>query len=92
MIIMGTYQINKVGAILAATGIMLSPIYLLKMYHLTALGELVHEENKSLKDISLLEATPMVVLSVLTIAFGLYPKFVMGLYDGTINFFLSKGI
>lgn len=92
MIIMGTYEVNKVVAILAASGIILSPIYLLKMYHLTALGELVHEENKKLKDLSLLEAAPLLVLSVLTIALGLYPKWVMGLYDGTINFFITKGL
>jgi NADH-quinone oxidoreductase subunit M len=91
MITMGTYQINKVVAVLAATGIILSPIYLLKMYHLTALGEMKHEENKSLKDLSLLEATPMIVLAALTILLGLYPKLVMGLYDGTINFFVNKG-
>ncbi len=92
MIIMGTYQINKVVAMLAATGIILSPIYLLKMYHMTALGELVHEENKSLKDISFLEATPLIVLSIFTVVLGLYPKLVMGLFDGTINFFVTKGL
>lgn len=92
MIIMGTYQVNKVVAVLAATGIILSPIYLLKMYHLTALGEMVHEENKKLKDLTLLEATPMVVLSAMTIVLGLYPKLVMSLYDGTVNFFLNKGL
>lgn len=92
MIIMGTYEVNKVVAILAASGIILSPIYLLKMYHLTALGEITHEENKSLKDLSLLEATPMIALSILTIVLGLYPKLVTSLYDGTINFFINKGI
>lgn len=92
MIIMGTYEVNKVVAVLAATGIILSPIYLLKMYHLTALGELTHEENKSLKDISLLEATPMIALSALTILFGLYPKLITSLYDGTINFFSNSGL
>lgn len=92
MITAGVYEINKVVAILAATGIILSPIYLLKMYHLTALGEITHEENKSLQDISILECTPMVVLSILTILFGLYPKFVTGLYEGTINFLTNKGI
>lgn len=92
MIIMGTYQVNKVVAVLAATGIILSPIYLLKMYHLTALGELTHEENKTLKDLTFLEATPMIVLSALTILLGLYPKLVMSLYDGTVNFFSQSGL
>ncbi len=92
MIVTGVYQLNKMVAVLAATGIILSPIYLLKMYHLTALGDITIEENKVLKDISLLEATPLVVLSVLTILLGLYPKLVMALYDGTISFFVNKGI
>jgi NADH-quinone oxidoreductase subunit M len=92
MIIMGTYQVNPTVAVLAATGIILSPIYLLKMYHLTVLGELKHEENRTLKDLSLLEATPLIVLSVLTILLGLYPKLVTSLYDGTINFFVTKGL
>ena len=62
------------------------------MYHLTALGEMRHEENKSLKDISLLEATPLVVLSAFTLIFGLYPKAIISLYDGTINFLVNKGL
>lgn len=92
MITAGVYEINKTVAFLAATGIILSPIYLLKMYHLTALGELTHEENKSLKDLSFLEATPMIVLSILTIVLGLYPKLVTSIYDGTISFFVNKGL
>jgi NADH:ubiquinone oxidoreductase subunit 4 (subunit M) len=61
------------------------------MYHLTALGEITHDENKSLKDLSLLEATPMILLSILTIALGLYPKIITSMYEGTIGFFVNKG-
>jgi NADH-quinone oxidoreductase subunit M len=92
MITAGVYEVNKTVAFLAATGIILSPIYLLKMYHLTALGEITHEENKSLKDLSFLEATPMIVLSILTIVLGLYPKLITSMYDGTISFFVNKGL
>lgn len=91
MITAGVYEINKYVAILAATGIILSPIYLLKMYHLTALGEIKHEENKHLEDVSLLESTPLIVLSIITIVIGLYPKLITGIYEGTINFF-TKGL
>lgn len=92
MIVAGVYEVNKIVAFLAATGIILSPIYLLKMYHLTALGEITHEENKSLKDLTLLEAAPMIVLSVLTIVLGLYPKLIMSMYEGTISYFVNKGL
>lgn len=80
MITAGVYEMNKVVAVIAATGIILSPIYLLKMYHLTALGEVTHEENKMLKDISLRELMPLLVLAVLTIILGLYPKIIFSLY------------
>jgi NADH-quinone oxidoreductase subunit M len=92
MITAGVYEINPVVAILAATGIILSPIYLLKMYHLTALGDITHEENKTLKDLTWLECVPMFILSALTIVLGLYPKLVTGIYEGTVNFFINKGI
>jgi NADH-quinone oxidoreductase subunit M len=86
------YETNKLVAILAATGIILSPIYLLKMYHLTALGEITHEENKNLKDLSLLESSPLILLSVLTILLGLYPKLVMNVFEGMVSFITMKGI
>lgn len=92
MITFGVYEINPTVAILAATGIILSPIYLLKMYHLTALGEIKHEENKELKDLSWLESAPMIVLSIITIVLGLYPNLVTGLFEGTIAFLTNKGI
>jgi NADH-quinone oxidoreductase subunit M len=82
MITAGVYEINKVVALLAATGIILSPIYLLKMYHLTALGEISHEENKNLLDIDLREALPLLVLAIFTIVLGLYPKIIFSLYGG----------
>jgi NADH-quinone oxidoreductase subunit M len=82
MITAGIYEINKTVAIVAALGVILSPIYLLKMYHMTALGEISHAENKSLSDISLRETFPLIVLAVLTILLGLYPKLVFSLYGG----------
>lgn len=92
MVIMGTYQVNKAVAILAALGIILSPIYLLKMYHQTALGEIVHDENKTLKDISVVESLPVLALAILTIVFGLYPQAIMSIFEGTVQFLGNKGI
>ncbi len=90
MITFGLYEVNKIVAVIAATGVMLGPIYLLKMYHKTALGEMTHEENKHLKDLTLAEGLPMVVLGVMTIAFGLYPKMVTVFFESFVNGFLNK--
>ncbi len=92
MITAGVYEVNKTVAIISALGIILSPIYLLKMYHLTALGEITIEENKTLKDLNWIETSPLVLLSVLTIALGLYPKLITDIFQGTIAFFVGKGV
>lgn len=92
MITFGLFEVNKVVAVLAATGIILGPIYLLKMYHKTALGEMVHEENKTLTDLTFVESLPLIVLSVMTIGFGLYPKMVTVFFESFVNGFLSNGL
>ncbi len=88
LIIAGTYSVNKAVAIVAATGIILSPIYLLKMYHLTAFGDIVHEENKNLKDVNWIEMIPLLALSILTVLLGLYPKLITGMISQSINYLL----
>jgi len=92
MITAGVYEVNRTVAVISALGIILSPIYLLKMYHLTALGEITVEENKTLKDLNWFEAGPLVVLSILTIVFGMYPKLITDLFQGTVVFLTGKGI
>lgn len=82
MITAGIYEVNKVVAVLIATGIILAPLYLLKMYHMTALGEIINEENKTLSDITLRESLPLIILAVFTIVLGLYPKIIFSLYGG----------
>ena len=82
MITAGVYETNKLVALLAATGIILSPIYLLKMYHKTALGEITQHENKDLLDISFRESIPLLILAIFTIVLGLYPKLIFSLYGG----------
>ena len=62
------------------------------MYHKTALGELVHEENKNLTDLTFIESLPLIVLCIMTIGFGLYPKMVTVFFESFVNGFLSNGL
>jgi NADH-quinone oxidoreductase subunit M len=59
---------------IATLGVILAAVYLLKMFEKTFLGPITHEENKSLKDLSLREIITMVPLLVMIFWLGIYPQ------------------
>ena len=65
---------DKYWAVLAATGIVLSAVYMLWLYQRTMFGKLDKEENKSLTDLNAREIATLVPLTLLAFWIGLYPK------------------
>src|SRR5438128_5340780 len=51
LILLGTFGINRARAVLAATGVILSAVYMLWMYQRVIWGEITIDQNKSLADI-----------------------------------------
>jgi NADH-quinone oxidoreductase subunit M len=74
LILVGAFQTNVWYAALAATGVVLSAIYLLWMYQRVMNGLLTREENKSLNDLSPREIALLVALVVFIIWIGVYPR------------------
>ncbi len=75
LILLGVFNAGMYlfGAI-AATGIILSAVYMLHMFKNVMFGEIVHEENKTLKDFNLREIFTMAPLVLLIFWIGIYPK------------------
>jgi NADH-quinone oxidoreductase subunit M len=73
-ILVGAFNKSTTWAVLAATGIVLGAAYMLWMYQQAFFGEITHEENKTLKDVSLREQWTLIPLIVLCFWIGLYPK------------------
>jgi NADH-quinone oxidoreductase subunit M len=73
-ILVGAFNKSTTWAVLAATGIVLGAAYMLWMYQQAFFGEITHEENKALKDVSLREQWTLIPLIVLCFWIGLYPK------------------
>jgi len=71
LILIGTYQGHPVWATWAATGAILSAIYLLWAYQRVALGEVTVEKNKTLPDASTREKFILVVMAVTIIVMGI---------------------
>ncbi len=73
LILVGAYRANAAYAALAATGVVLSAIYLLWMYQRAVAGPVTKEENKRLSDLSPREIALLVALAVFIVWIGVYP-------------------
>ncbi|HXE74379.1 MAG TPA: NADH-quinone oxidoreductase subunit M [Candidatus Xenobia bacterium] len=74
VILVGTWQVNRMWAVMAAVGIILAAAYLLWLYQRVMFGEVTNPKNKTLKDINLREAMTLVPLVVLCFWIGVYPQ------------------
>ncbi len=64
----------RLYAVLASLGVILSAVYLLWMYQRVIYGEVKHDQNRKLPDLSLREHVVMVPFLILIFWIGLYPK------------------
>ncbi len=74
LILVGAFQANVWYAAFAATGVILSAIYLLWMYQRVMTGEVNKSENAALKDLSAREIALLVALVVFIVWIGVYPR------------------
>ncbi|MEN6626911.1 MAG: NADH-quinone oxidoreductase subunit M [Candidatus Sumerlaeia bacterium] len=73
-ILVGTFAAHPAAAVIAATGIVLAAVYLLRMVQMTFFGPLDKEANKNVADLGLREIITLVVLIIFAFWIGLYPK------------------
>ena len=52
LILVGAFQVNRLAAVLATTGIIFAAVYMLWMYQRVFFGEVTHEANRRLTDLS----------------------------------------
>ncbi len=74
LVFLGTWLVNPWYAAFAATGVVLSACYMLWMLQRVLQGEITHDENRDLKDLSLREMAVLVPLVAGTLVLGVYPK------------------
>jgi NADH-quinone oxidoreductase subunit M len=73
----------------AALGVILAAVYLLVMFEKVFLGPLTHEENKTLKDVSLREVIVLAPVLIAILWIGLYPKFFFALINPSVERLVS---
>ena len=79
--IIGTFQINKTIAILAASGVVLGACYMLWLYARVIFGEVVNAKLVAIKDVNVIESISLASISVLVVLIGIYPSFILRYLD-----------
>ncbi len=81
LVFLGSFEVNKTAAALAALGVILSAVYLLRMYQRVMQGRVKNEVFLKLPDMNLREVLIMVPLVILFLWMGLSPNFFLKKFE-----------
>ena len=90
LILIGAFQTNRGLAALAMTGVIFAAVYLLWMYQRVIFGEVTHEENRGLRDLSLREWALIVPLVIFIVWIGVYPTVFTGPTEATVEALIAQ--
>jgi NADH-quinone oxidoreductase subunit M len=74
LILLGTFQVNKAYAVIAATGVIFAACYMLWMFQRVVFGKVTNDKNKDLKDLSWREIAIFAPLILFIVWIGVYPS------------------
>jgi len=90
LILLGTFKVNKVLAIIATSGVILAAVYMLWMFQRVNFGKLDNPENKKLKDLNWREITILVPITILCFWIGIYSSPFLKKTEATVNKVLTE--
>jgi NADH-quinone oxidoreductase subunit M len=89
LVLLGSFRANRGFTIFAATGVILSAVYMLWMYQRVVLGEVKNEKNRILPDLSFREKFILVPIVVLIFWMGIYSQSFLRKMDSSVRQLLS---
>jgi NADH-quinone oxidoreductase subunit M len=90
LILLGAFQVNRPVAVLATTGIILAAVYTLWMYQRVIFGEITHEENRRLPDLTPREWAVLVPVLLFIVWIGVYPVAFTGKTEASVQALIAE--
>jgi NADH-quinone oxidoreductase subunit M len=90
LVLVGAFQVSPWLAAVATTGIIFAAVYLLWMYQRVVFGEVTHEENRRLVDLSPREWALLAPVLLFIVWIGVYPTAFTGKTEATIAALLAQ--
>ena len=88
--LLGIYKVNVVATFIAALGIILGAVYMLKLYKEVMLGEITNKEIMHFRDLYKYEIISIAPLILLIIYFGLVPSSILNVFYLSVQNLLLK--
>jgi len=88
--LLGIYKVNIMATFLAALGIILGAVYMLKLYKEVMLGEITNKDILNFKDLYSYEIISISPLILLIIYFGLMPSSILNIFQLPVENLLVK--
>jgi NADH-quinone oxidoreductase subunit M len=85
LILLGTFGANHMRAAFAATGVILSAVYMLWMYQRVVWGEIKNESNAKLLDLVGRERLMLIPLVIIMIWMGVYSNYFLRPMDASVT-------
>jgi NADH-quinone oxidoreductase subunit M len=85
LILLGTFGVRPAYAAFAATGVILSAVYMLWMYQRVIWGEITNVKNELLADLNMREKVMIVPLLILIVWMGMYSNHFLRPMDASVN-------
>jgi NADH-quinone oxidoreductase subunit M len=89
LILLGAFKTNMIYSIIAATGVIFAACYMLWMFQRVMWGEVTHEVNKTLKDLSWREIAIFLPLLLFIVWIGVYPNTFLNKTKATTESFIA---
>lgn len=90
LVMLSVFEVDKLSAALSAFGIILGAGYMLWLYKRVILGEIVHQEIRSLMDINYREFIIFLPLVILVLIIGIYPKIITCILDSSMIYLVKN--
>jgi NADH-quinone oxidoreductase subunit M len=90
LILVGVFQVNKVSAVLATTGIIFAAVYMLWMFQRVIFGEVVHDANRHLKDLTVREWAVLLPVLLFIFWIGVYPVVFTGMTEASVQALIEE--
>ena len=90
LVLLGTFGVNPAHAAFAATGVILSAVYMLWMFQRVVWGEVTNSHNESLIDINGRERLTLLPLMILIVWMGVYSNHFLRPMDTSVANLLSR--
>ncbi|WP_040256421.1 NADH-quinone oxidoreductase subunit M [Rickettsia hoogstraalii] len=88
--LLGIYKVNVIATFIAALGIILGAVYMLKLYKEVMLGEITNKEIMHFRDLYKYEIISIAPLILLIIYFGLMPSSILNVFRLSVENLLVR--